>query len=121
MLNHISIRLRLAIWYGLLLSVTLTLFSLTVFAVAQNQLQTSVDESLRGQAVSIANTLQDQQLKSGVVTGATPTSTANSQPTATPSRATPTPTVGPSATATIVTTPVPTPNPATQQEIQAQT
>ena len=120
MLNHISIRLRLAIWYGLLLSVTLTLFSLTVFAVAQNQLQASVDESLRGQAVSIANTLQDQQLKSGVVTGATPTSTANSQPTATPSRATPTPTAGPSATATIVTTPVPTPNPATQQEIQAQ-
>ncbi|HKB47029.1 MAG TPA: HAMP domain-containing sensor histidine kinase [Ktedonobacterales bacterium] len=120
MLNHISIRLRLAIWYGLLLSVTLTLFSLTVFAVAQNQLQTSVDESLRGQAASIANTLQDQQLKSGVVTSATPTATAKSQPTATPSRATPTPTAGASATPTTVTTPVPTPNPATQQEIQAQ-
>jgi signal transduction histidine kinase len=120
MLNHISIRLRLAIWYGLLLSVSLTLFSLIVFAVAQNQLQASVDESLRGQAVSIANTLQDQQLKSGVVTSATPTATAQSQPTETPSRATPTPTTGASATPTTVTTPVPTPNPATQQEIQAQ-
>src|SRR5947209_12919786 len=91
MLNHISIRLRLAVWYGLLLSVTLTLFSLTVFAVAQNQLQSSVDESLRGQAVSIANTLQDQLLSSGAGISTTPAATATPHPTATPAHTTPTP------------------------------
>ena len=49
-LNSISIRLRLALWYGTLLFVTLTLFSIIVFAVAQFQLENSVDQSLQSRA-----------------------------------------------------------------------
>jgi hypothetical protein len=59
-LNSISIRLRLALWYGTLLFVTLTLFSIIVFAVAQFQLENSVDQSLQRRAQLISRTIQGE-------------------------------------------------------------
>ncbi len=120
-LNHISIRLRLALWYGGLLALTLTLFSVIVYAVAWNQLEGSVDQNLRSRAVAIANTVQHE-----VSTAATPTTVPRAPtpaPTATPKpTATPDTTPGATAdpTATPVPTPVPTPDPAQSAKIQSQ-
>ncbi|MGO8949888.1 MAG: hypothetical protein ACLQUY_19980, partial [Ktedonobacterales bacterium] len=75
-LNSISIRLRLALWYGTLLLVTLTLFSIIVFAVAQFQLESSVDQGLQGSAHSIANAIQNDLLSArNASSAATPTVT----------------------------------------------
>ncbi len=118
MLDHVSIRLRLSLWYASLLAVTLTLFSIVVFAVAQNQLQANVDKSLQNNASSIAATLRGQLLANSTQP-ATPTP-ASPPPTATPREPTATATASADATAAATATPVPTPDPATQREIQNQ-
>lgn len=131
-LNHISIRLRLALWYGGLLALTLTLFSVIVYAVAWNQLEGSVDQSLRGRAQVIANTVQNE-VSAATRTAATPgVPTPKPSPTANPT-ATPKPTATVAGTtggapadatanptATPVPTPVPTPDPAQSAKIQSQ-
>lgn len=118
-LNHISIRLRLALWYGGLLALTLTLFSVIVYAVAWNQLEGSIDSTLHSRAVAIANTVQNEVSTAPAPTPRTPTPkpTATPVPTATPnatSSATPNPAATPSPT------PVPTPDPAQSAKIQTQ-
>jgi two-component system OmpR family sensor kinase len=127
MLDHISIRLRLALWYAALLFLTLSLFSLIVFTVAQNQLQHNVDTSLETSAQAIASTLEGGPRTADRVpaTLATPKASAaptpTARPTATPSPQ-PTPTGSPAAvpTATPIPTPVPTPDPAQSAAIQQQ-
>jgi signal transduction histidine kinase len=128
MLDHVSIRLRLSLWYALLVTVALTLFSVIVFAVAQNQLQSSVDQSLQSRASTIAATLRGEPLTNSAQATGTVTPGATAQPTptrpaptATPAgTATATVTGSPSATTTATATPVPTPDPATQRAIQNQ-
>lgn len=115
LLNSISIRLRLALWYGALLTVTLTLFSLVVLAVAQYQLETSVDASLLGDAQLVARTLQTEL----ATTPATPTASPAASPTATTSP-TATATANGGATPTVAPTAVPTPDPAQSKKIQQQ-
>ena len=61
LLARVSIRQRLALWYATLLALTLVLFSVIVYTVAQNQLQTSVNEEIRSRAVYIAGALQGAQ------------------------------------------------------------
>src|SRR5215469_16728357 len=92
-LNSISIRLRLALWYGTLLFVTLTLFSIIVFAVAQFQLESSVDQSLQSRAELIAQTIQGELLADRENSSATP-----SVPAATGTVPGPTATATPGAT-----------------------
>jgi two-component system, OmpR family, sensor kinase len=124
-LTSISIRLRLALWYGTLLFVTLTLFSIIVFAVARIQLETSVDQGLQSRASVIANTIQGelltaQNVGSSATPGATSTATSRPAPTSTSTRST-TSTASPGgslSTATPFATPVPTVDPATQHEFQ---
>ena len=118
-LNHISIRLRLALWYGGLLALTLTLFSVIVYAVAWSQLEGSVDQNLRSRALAIANTVQNEVSTSSppTITPHVPTPSAT-LPTATPGRATPG--VTPNPTSTSLPTPVPTPDPAQSAKIQSQ-
>jgi signal transduction histidine kinase len=130
MLDHVSIRLRLALWYALLLSFALTLFSSVVFAVAQNQLQASVDQNLQSRASTIAATLSGELQANSA--HATASATVTPSPGAHPSPArpagTPTPAGTPSGTPgassgttpTVAPTAVPTPDPKTQQEIQNQ-
>ncbi len=120
MFGHLSIRQRLALWYTALLAVTLILFSVIVYTVAQNQLQSSVQDEVKTQAASVAGALRDEySTVSGSSTPA-PGSTPNAK--ATPS-ANPTATPLPSQTtpgATVAPTPVPTPDQATSQKIQQQ-
>ncbi|HEX8036493.1 MAG TPA: HAMP domain-containing sensor histidine kinase [Ktedonobacterales bacterium] len=120
-LNHISIRLRLALWYGGLLAITLTLFSVIVYAVAWNQLEGSIDQTLHSRAVAIANTVQNEVSASATATTTprtpTPKSTATPVPTATAGA---TPGTTPNPTATSQPTPVPTPDPAQSAKIQNQ-
>src|SRR5271166_4512379 len=116
-LNSISIRLRLALWYGTLLFLTLTLFSIIVFAVAEIQLESSVDQSLQGRAQLLAQTIQGELRRDGAVGGTVvptlspPAATATNKPlpstTASPSTALP-------QTPTPAVTPVPTVDPAQQ-------
>src|SRR3974377_123842 len=106
-LNFISFALRLALWYGTLLFVTLTLFSIIVFAVAKIQLENSVDQSLQSRAQLIAQTIQGTLLTAQDTTStATPTvshtPTSQPAPTSTQSSGSPVPTTTPFAT------PVPT-------------
>lgn len=115
LLNSISIRLRLAVWYGALLTVTLTLFSLVVLAVAQYQLETSVDASLLGDAQLVARTLQTELAATSLSPTASPT--ASTTTTANPT-ATATPASG--ATPTQAPTAVPTPDPTQSKKIQQQ-
>ena len=120
-LNSISIRLRLALWYGTLLFVTLTLFSIIVFAVAQFQLENSVDQSLQSRAELIAETIQGELLADRASSSATPSASATSSTvpratstvavTATSGAAGQTPAPLPSA--------VPTVDPTQQAKIQA--
>lgn len=126
-LDRVSIRMRLALWYAALLTLTLTLFSLTVFAVTKNQLEAQVDQTLQrnGQviAATLQNTLQGQlygtRSATPAPTGATATATAApSSPTATPKSATPG--ASPAATANLAPTPVPTADPAQQSKISKQ-
>jgi two-component system, OmpR family, sensor kinase len=124
-LNSISIRLRLALWYGTLLFVTLTLFSIIVFAVAKIQLETSVDQGLQSRASVIANTIQgellaEQNAPSSATTGAASTATSQPSPAGTSTRIT-TSTASPGGsvpTTTPFATPVPTVDPAEQRTIQ---
>lgn len=123
--DSISIRLRLALWYALLVSVTLTLFSVIVLAVAQYQLENSVDQTLQSRAQLIAHTLEGELLAASTsletptpepTPTEAPTATANASPSATsattPGEATPTATTAP--------TPVPTPDPTQSKKIQQQ-
>ncbi|HEV2458355.1 MAG TPA: hypothetical protein VGS80_08305 [Ktedonobacterales bacterium] len=118
LLNSISIRLRLAVWYAALLTLTLALFSVIVYAVAQYQFESSVDQGLQARAQLIAHTVQDEL----------PTTTPAGTSTATPPAATATPKETPTttatpiagATATTAPTPVPTPDPAQSAKIQHQ-
>ena len=87
-LDHVSIRLRLALWYALLLAATLSLFGVVVFAVAQYQIENSVDQGLQSNAQIVALTVQGGASQQSVPPAAT------TQPTATPTQA-PTPTATP--------------------------
>lgn len=118
-LDHISIRLRLALWYGGLLALTLTLFSVIVYAVAWNQLEGNIDQNLHSRAVAIANTVQNEVNAAATTTprAPTPAPSPTRVPTATPG-GTPGATADPTATA--VPTPVPTPDPAQSAKIQNQ-
>jgi signal transduction histidine kinase len=133
MLDHVSIRLRLALWYALLLSFALTLFSSVVFAVAQNQLQASVDQNLQSRASSIAATLSGELQANSDSANATASATVTPSPGAHPSPARPagtpthtgtpgtssgTPGTSSGTTPTVAPTPVPTPDPKIQQETQ---
>ncbi|HKS69297.1 MAG TPA: HAMP domain-containing sensor histidine kinase, partial [Ktedonobacterales bacterium] len=117
LLNSISIRLRLALWYGALLTVTLTLFSLIALAVLQLQLQSSLDASLQSDAQLVARTLQNELLAASSTPSSTPGPTATPSPTP---KATATATPGTAETPTTVPTPVPTPDPAQSSKIQHQ-
>lgn len=114
-LSHISIRLRLALWYGALLALTLTLFSVIVYAVAWNQLEGSIDQNLHSRAVAIANTVQNEV--STATTPVPPTGAPTPKPTVTP-KSTATPGATPGATPS--PTPMPTPDPAQSAKIQTQ-
>ncbi len=125
MLAYLSIRQRLALWYATLLALTLVLFSVIVYTVAQNQLQNSVNEEIRGRAVYIASALQGVQDAVGPPASITPTTTG----TASPSAASPTATTAPAQTGTAgatadatanSATPVPTVDPKSSQTIQNQ-
>src|SRR5215469_15454222 len=114
-LTSISIRLRLALWYGTLLFVTLTLFSIIVFAVARIQLEISVDQGLQSRASIIANNIQGELLAAqNVPSSVTPVPT-NSPARTTSSTASP---GGSPPTTTPFATPVPTVDPAEQRTIQ---
>src|SRR5690242_10709736 len=124
LLVHLSIRQRLALWYATLLALTLVLFSVIVYTVAQNQLQTSVNEEIRGRAVYIAAALQGAQDSVGQPAAATvtaaPSPTKTAVPTATATAA-PTQSASPGATADATVpdaTPVPTVDPKSSQDIQ---
>lgn len=125
-LTAISVRLRLALWYGALMTLTLTLFSVAVFAVAQLQLESSVDQGLQGRAQLIAHTLQgellaaSEQHQASAADGATPTASATVTPTTRP--ATPVPTGTPRAAPepTAIPTPVPTADPQQTAKVQRQ-
>src|SRR6185437_3027283 len=85
LLVHLSIRQRLALWYATLLALTLVLFSVIVYTVAQNQLQTSVNEEIRSRAVYIAGALQGAQDAVGqpaAAATATPSVTVSPSPSA---------------------------------------
>ncbi len=123
LLNSISIRLRLALWYGALLTVTLTLFSLIALAVLQFQLQSSLDASLQSDAQLVARTLQNElaATSSAAETTVTPSPVLTPSPTPKPTAsasASATPAAG--ATPTTASTPVPTPDPAQSNRIQHQ-
>ena len=121
LLNRFSIRVRLTVWYALLVALTLTLFSVIVYAVAQYQIENSLDLSLQSNAQIIAQTVRGdlvtQQATPTVTVTATPSPT--SAPTATPGAS---PTASPGATSTPsaqpTETPVPPLDPSTKKKIQ---
>ncbi|HEV2461378.1 MAG TPA: HAMP domain-containing sensor histidine kinase, partial [Ktedonobacterales bacterium] len=101
-----------------LLTLTLALFSVIVYAVAQYQFESSVDQGLQARAQTIAHTVQDELLPpapSGTSTATPPTATATPKETPTTAAS---PVAG--ATATTAPTPVPTPDPAQSAKIQHQ-
>lgn len=123
-LARLSIRQRLALWYATLLALTLVMFSVIVYTVAQNQLQTSVNEEIRGRAVYIAGALQGAQDAVGQPAATTPTATGSPSPAASPTATSaPSQTVAsgttPNATVT-EPTPIPTVDPKDSQNIQKQ-
>lgn len=134
-LDHLSVRLRLALWTAGLLFITLTLFSVIIFTVTANQLQTSIDTTLAQNGQVIASTIRDtlatadtpRVSSTPTVGSARPTPTAPSTPaaTATPGAtvtpaATATPAATGGATATAQPTPLPTANPTEQKKIKHQ-
>jgi signal transduction histidine kinase len=126
-LTSISIRLRLALWYGTLLFVTLTLFSIIVFAVARIQLETSVDQDLQSRASVIADNIRGELpgAPNASVSGSPgPASTPASRPAPTStSTRNPNSTASPSGsfpTATPFATPSPTVDPAQENKFQRQ-
>jgi signal transduction histidine kinase len=121
-LDRFSIRLRLAIWYAMLVAATLALFSVIVFAVAQYQIENSVDQGLQSNAQIIAQTVQGglaspPSVTPGATLGATatPSAMASATPTGT---ATPTPSSTGTATPLPTATPVPSIDPSTKKKIQ---
>lgn len=128
LLTRLSIRQRLSLWYATLLALTLVLFSVIVYTVAQNQLQTSVNEEIRSRAVYIASALQGAQDSVGQPVATTPTTSVSPSPSpsvkASPTTATsPTQTGSPGTTpnATVAApTPIPTVDPKASQNIQKQ-
>ncbi|HLY30844.1 MAG TPA: HAMP domain-containing sensor histidine kinase [Ktedonobacterales bacterium] len=141
--DHLSIRQRLSLWYATLLTVILLLFSVVVYAVEQNQLQSSLMGDIRNRATAIADALQSEQGAtqgnggSNVLPTPSPTTsgkraTPSLQATTSPQATTqPTATVGagqtatpgdatgtPGATATTTPTPASTPDPTTSTIIQ---
>ena len=125
-LTTISVRLRLALWYGALMTLTLTLFSVAVFAVAQLQLESSVDQALQGRAQLIAHTLQgellaaSEQHQASTADGATPTASATVTPTTRPATPVPTGTPRAAPAPTVIPTPVPTADPQQTAKVQRQ-
>ncbi|HEX6543150.1 MAG TPA: HAMP domain-containing sensor histidine kinase [Ktedonobacterales bacterium] len=95
LLAHVSIRQRLALWYATLLALTLVMFSVIVYTVAQNQLQTSVNEEIKNRASYIAGALQGAQDAVGQPAATTPTLTPSPSASVAPS-----PSPAPSSTAT---------------------
>lgn len=139
MLDHLSVRVRLALWYAALLLMTLLIFSAVIFTVTASQLQSSVDLVLANRAQHIAGIMgelktADQQpvlptpqpTAPGTATpgataspSATPKSTATPKPQPTSSAsATSTATANQEATPTVQPTPVPTADAAKSQAIQ---
>ncbi|HEX6819185.1 MAG TPA: HAMP domain-containing sensor histidine kinase [Ktedonobacterales bacterium] len=125
-LDRVSIRMRLALWYAALLSLTLTLFSLAVFTVTKSQLEAQVDQTLQRNGHVIASTLQTTLqgqlygVHSPTPGPATATTTAPTrQPTTTASSATPQASVTTAPTSS-PPTPVPTVDPARQSKISKQ-
>ncbi len=123
MLDNLSIRQRLSLFYVTLLAVTLLLFSVIVFTVASTQLQISANDEIKSRAVYIANALQGAQVipaQPAATPGASPSPTVAPSPT--PS-ASPTPaasgTAG-SGSPTVTPSPQPTVDPATSAKIQQQ-
>lgn len=114
-LDHVSIRLRLALWYALLLAATLSLFGVVVFAVAQYQIENSVDQSLQSSAQIVAQTIQGGANQQSIPV--TPAATA--QPAATPTQEPPTATANPSTTVTPGPTATATP-PAIDQQTKTE-
>jgi signal transduction histidine kinase len=116
----------LALWYATLLTLTLVLFSVIVYTVAQNQLQNSINEEIKGRAVYIASALQGVQDAVGPPAASTATVTGTESPSA---AASPTATTAPTQTGTAGATadatadnatPVPTVDPKSSQTIQNQ-
>ena len=129
LLARVSIRQRLALWYATLLTLVLVLFSVIVYTVAQNQLQTSVNEEIRSRAVYIAGALQGAQDSVGqpaaaatatpsVTVTISPSPSAAASPTGTGTQAASPGTI-PNATVT-EPTPIPTVDPKSSQNIQNQ-
>jgi len=126
-LDRVSVRLRLALWYAGLLFITLTLFSIIVYTVAQSQLEASVDSTLLHNGQVIATTVQDA-LSSDISTPpgqATPGVTGTPRPSPTTaatatSNTTPNATTGttPGATLAPSPNPVPTADPEQQAKVQ---
>src|SRR5579872_3628715 len=96
LLDRVSVRLRLALWYAGLLLITLTLFSVIVYTVAQSQLEASVDSTLLHNGQVIASTVQGALSSTTPPDQSTPGATSTPQP-------------SPTATATPDTTPDTTP------------
>jgi len=133
LLAYLSIRQRLALWYATLLALTLVMFSVIVYTVAQNQLQNSVNEEIRGRAAYIASAVQGVPDAVGPPASITPTITGAGTPSASPStKPAPTQTTAPAQTGTPGSpgattdatannaTPVPTVDPKASQTIQNQ-
>ena len=123
-LDHLSVRLRLALWTAGLLFITLMLFSVIIFTITANQLQTSVDLTLQQNGQVIASNIRDALATSATQRPpvATPTPSPTASPTPRPSPTpvlTATPGVTPAPTATAAApTPVPTANPEEQTKIK---
>jgi len=81
--DHLSIRQRVALWIALLVTATLLLFSVIVFTVEQNQLQSNATSDIRVRAVSIADALRQGQSVTQGTGGSnvlpTPTATGRAQ------------------------------------------
>jgi signal transduction histidine kinase len=127
--ERLSIRQRLTFWYAGVLTLILIALSVITYTVAENQIQSSLNNDIRTRAISIAAALQHDEYTStggSTVLQPSPTTTTSpatatpdptaSAPSATPGSATPSsgpaPTIGP--------TPVTTPDPATNSAIQRQ-
>jgi two-component system, OmpR family, sensor kinase len=112
----LSIRQRLALWYAGLLIVTLVAFSISVYTMAQKQLQGSIDGDIKYRAQAIAGTLENPGRTANGQGSVIPTPAATVTPTPAASGSpVPLPTSPPAAP-----TPIPTPNAATNAAIQKQ-
>ncbi len=99
--DHLSIRQRLALSIALLVTATLLLFSVIVYTVEQNQLQSNATSDVRVSAVSIASALRQGQ---SVTQG---TGGSNVLPTSTPTGRPQSTTTGGATTTAPATTPAP--------------